>query len=130
MRRRIAAVAGGIAAAGLTVAAAATLGGLTPDTIGASSTIVSSCQSAGLAIAWSAVGYSSVGPAETVAGGSITGVAPACQGLSYKLAVADSAGTALAEASGSTAAAATTPFTLTAAVRAEDVTQTTLVIYG
>ncbi|MFN8125719.1 MAG: hypothetical protein U0R64_04335 [Candidatus Nanopelagicales bacterium] len=129
-RSRVVAVAGGAVVGGLTVAAAATLGSLTPDTIGASSAVVSACQTSGLGVTWGGVGFDSVGPAETISNGTITGVAVNCRNLPFRVDVADGAGTSLANASGTTAAAATTPFTLSSAVHADAVTQTAVVIYG
>ncbi|MFN8125718.1 MAG: hypothetical protein U0R64_04330 [Candidatus Nanopelagicales bacterium] len=111
-------------------ASAASLGTITPQTLGASTAVVAACQSSGLGVTWGTVAYSASGPSETVGGGTITGVAAGCQSKSYRIDVSTGAAASLANATGTTAASATTTFTLSAAVDASTITQVTLIIYG
>ena len=115
---------------GVATAGAATLGTVTPTSLGASTAVVAACQSSGLGVNWGTPTYSSTGPSYTVAGGTITGVLAACYTKSYRIDVSTGAAASLANATGTLASAATTNFTLSAATDAANITQVSLIVYG
>lgn len=97
------AVGAGVVAVGAVTASAASLGPLTVNDLGTSTSVIVSCASSGVGIAWSAPTYTSSANAYGVAGGTLT--APnTCANQNYKVTVADSGGVALSEATGSTGA--------------------------
>lgn len=130
------AVAGGLATMGVVSASAATLGTLTPQTLGASTTVVAACQASGLGVSWGGVAYATT-PIHTVSSGTITGIAAGCitnPAKSYRIDVSTGAAASLANATGSFPTTGTPPqtaaFTLSAAVSAAAITQVTLIVYG
>ena len=135
-RKGFALLAGG-AAILVVGASAATLGGLTPSSLGANTTVVSGCQNGGLGVSWGTPAYSATGPTYTVNSGTITGIAAGCitsPAKQFRLDVSTGAASSLASATGSFptsgAAPQSTAFTLSGAVDAQSITQVTLVVYG
>ncbi|MFN8125716.1 MAG: hypothetical protein U0R64_04320 [Candidatus Nanopelagicales bacterium] len=137
-RRRIKwiAIAGGLATVAVVGASAATLGTLTPQTLGASTAVVAACQSSGLGVSWGGIGYATT-PIHTVSSGTVTGIAAGCitnPGKSYRVDVSTGAAASLANATGTFpttgAPPQTSAFTLSTAVSAASITQVTLVVYG
>jgi hypothetical protein len=118
----------GVASVLVVGASAATLGGLTPQTLGTSTEVVASCQTGGLGVSWGTPTYDSSGPTYNVSSGTITGILPACNGKAFSLDVADGSGTSLGSATG-TLSGATQGFSLSA-VDSQSIENVTLVIYG
>lgn len=117
-------------------ASAATLGTLTPQTLGATTTVVAACQNNGLGVSWGTPTYTTT-PTYTVNSGTITGIAAGCittPAKQYRLDVSNGASASLANATGSFPTTGTPPltsaFTLSSPVDAQAVSQVTLVVYG
>lgn len=126
----------GAAATVVVGASAATLGTLTPQSLGASTTVVAACQNSGLGVSWGTPTYATT-PTYTVNSGTITGIASGCittPAKQFRLDVSAGASSSLANATGSFPSTGTppltAPFTLSTAVDAQNVSQVTLVVYG
>lgn len=129
-------VIGALAIIGLTIASAATLGGLNPKSIGSGGDVVASCDDS-VAVSWNDAATSPVySGSATVANSTFnvttvkfTGVAAACDGKSYKAVVADGTGTALASMSGTIALSGGVQTITFTAVNSKTVEQVVLTIY-
>lgn len=118
---------------GLGFAQARSLGTLTANQLGTTSSVVAPCQTSGsIALTWANFTFNAgASPYYSANQLSVSGFNAACQNKLYKVTVANSAGTALATASGTMpGAGSTTTFTLSAQVNLTLANQITLVIYG
>ncbi|MEI2642492.1 MAG: hypothetical protein U0R28_11215 [Candidatus Nanopelagicales bacterium] len=136
INRKGVALLGGAASILVVGASAATLGTLTPQTLGATTAVVAACQSSGLGVSWGTPTYTTT-PTYTVNSGTVTGIAAGCittPAKQFRVDVSTGAGASLANATGTFPTTGTppqtTPFTLSAAVDAAAITQVTLVVYG
>jgi hypothetical protein len=117
-----------IAFAALT-ASAATLGGLTSTALGADQTVVGSCDTDGIALAYTNVYDATTNDYQTTAV-TLSGVATPCIGQHYQLTLSDGAAS-LGEKAGTVAlTAGSMVVTLTSPVVAQSVTKASLVITG
>jgi len=127
-RKRALAGLAGIAFFGSVVASAASLGGLTSTDLGASDSVVASCDTDGIAVAYTTA-YDATDARYEVTNVNLSGVAAACAGQDIKVTLADSTdasiGTANALSSG-----ATQSLTVAAAPGAEAVANISVVISG
>jgi hypothetical protein len=127
VNKKALAALGGLAAFGILTASAASLGGLTSSSLGADQTVVASCDTNGVSIAYTN-SYVVASNSYSTTGVTLSGVDPACATKSFKLSFANGT-TALAETTGTIqAGGGTQSVTLTAAVDAKSVTNTALVI--
>lgn len=123
------AIGAGVLATGAVAASAATLGSLTPQSLGSSSAAVSGCQTGSLAVSWGTPTYSASGPTYNVTQATLGGIAPSCNSKTYRMTIANAAGTSLREVNGSTGAAGSVSPTFTA-VDTQAIGRVTVVIYG
>lgn len=123
------AIGAGIVASGAVAASAATLGSLTPQSLGTSSAAVSGCQDGGLTVSWGAPTYSAAEPTYKVDEATLGGIAPTCNNKPYRMTIATSAGTSLTEVTGSTGAGGSVTPTFTP-VDSASIGRVTVVIYG
>jgi hypothetical protein len=130
-KRKTLAIVSAVAAFAAVSASAAGLGGLTGTSLGADTTIVASCDTDGIAVAYTTT-YNTASAQYVVSGINLTGVNAACALKTANLTLSDSTGASigsgtvasLAVASG----AATIPLSTTAP--AKTVTNISLVISG
>lgn len=118
-----------IAVAGtVSVAAAATLGGLNADQLGADDAAVTACDTDGIAVAYTTdyVPSSKEYEVDTV---DLSGIAAGCVGQTLDITVADSSGAVLADSS-LTVAGATASVSMPAGIAAADVEHVAVVIAG
>ncbi len=131
------AAAAGVVATGAVAASAASLGTLNAESLGTSSTVVAACQDGGgeIDIAWGEPTYAgNANPANStynVATVDFSNVEAACDGLSYKVTLADDTGASIGEVD-DTVSLTAGEFTATfaPAVDSKAVEQVTLTIYG
>jgi hypothetical protein len=133
-RKKILAVAGALAAFGTLTASAASLGGMSSTSLGSSATVVASCDTDGIAIAYPAANTTWDATSNDYRTYAITlsGVNAACEAKSFKLTLS-SASAALNETAGTvtlTSGTQTVTLSGTAGVRAQDVARAALVITG
>ncbi len=138
-KRAAMAIAGGALAGTVVMASAASLGTLNVQTLGASSTVVASCDTAGgISASWNQ-GASPVYSGNATASLStynvtivrLSSIDAACDGLNYKLTLADNTGTTVgAEATGTITPGGTTNVTVPTPANSKSIVQMTLVIYG
>lgn len=121
------ALGAGVVATGAVAASAATLGTLTPQSLGTSTAAVSGCQSGSLTVAWGAPTYGT--NSYTVAGATLGGITAPCNSKSYKMTIANGAGTSLAEVTGTTGTGGSVSPTFTA-IDSALVGNVTVTIYG
>lgn len=121
------ALGAGVVATGAVAASAATLGTLTPQSLGTSTAAVSGCQSGSLVVNWGAPTYGT--NTYTIAGATLGGINTTCDNKSYKMTIANGAGTSLAEATGNTGTAGSVATTFSA-INSADVGNVTVTIYG
>lgn len=123
------AVVGTLAAFGFLTASASTLGGVNSASIGADQTVVASCDSDGIALAYTNSYDGSTNSYRTSAV-TMSGVAAACQGKAYKIALSDGT-TSLGEVSGAVAlTAGSQTVTLPAPIDSKNVAKAALAITG
>lgn len=131
------AVAGGALVAGVFAASAASLGSLTASDLGTTANVVAACQTSGLGVNWGTSTYAGAGTATSTSGSTytvsavdLTGVLAACNGQNVKVQLADAAGAAVPNGSGTgTATTGTTSITLAGAVDTKSVEQITVTIF-
>lgn len=129
LKRVAFAVGAGLVAAGAIGASAASLGGITGQSLGADDAVVASCDTDGITTAYTTA-YDAGTGAYNVTGVDLSGVNAACNGLDYALTLADGSNVSLDEATGvlsvtlGAASIAVTP------VAAEDVERLAIVISG
>jgi hypothetical protein len=129
MNKKALAALGGLAAFGILTASAASLGGLTSSSLGADQTVIASCDTNGISMAYTNA-YDAPSNSYKTTAVTISSVDPSCATKTYKLTMSD--GTAsLNETSGTvTLASGSQTITLSAAVDSKSVTKTALVITG
>jgi hypothetical protein len=127
MNKKAIAAFGGLAAFGILTASAASLGGLTSSSLGADQTVIASCDTDGVAMAYTNT-YDATANAYKVSGVNISGVAAGCNGKSFRLTLSDgsvSLGEATGSISGTSQSIAVTPN-----IDAKSITKEALVITG
>lgn len=127
-RNKLAAAGLGLAAFGAVVASAASLGGLTSQSIGGDTAVVASCDSDGVSIAYDST-YSATLGAYEVSSVTVSGIDAACTGETIKVTVHDGSNVALG--AGSIAVAGTSQaVSISAGADTSAVTGTAVVISG
>jgi hypothetical protein len=127
MNKKALAAFGGLAAFGILTASAASLGGLTSSSLGADQTVVASCDSNGIAMAYTTT-YDAPSNSYKTTAVTISNVDASCATKSYKLTMSDGAAS-LNETSGTvTLTAGSQTITLSAAVDSKLITKAALVI--
>ena len=99
MKRIVIAGVAGLVAVGAVSASAASLGGITSESVGVDNAVVATCDSDGIDVDYT-VAYSSSISTYEVDDVDLSGVATACNGLSYRLTLSGAAGVSLAEDTG------------------------------
>lgn len=129
MNKKLVAVLGTLGAFGTLTAAAASLGGLTSASLGADQTVVASCDTDGIALAYTN-SYDATTNAYKTTAVTMSGVATPCATKSFKLTLSDGT-VSLAENTGTvTLTSGSQVVTLTAAVDTKSITKAALVITG
>ncbi len=118
----------GTAVFGIIGASAATLGGITGNSLGAEVAVVASCDTDGVAVAYT-TGYNATSGAYDATAVNVTGINSACNGNTIELTVKNGAGTALGSGSSTVAGGAAT-VTLSAPADAANVQGIAVVING
>lgn len=121
------AIGAGVVATGAVAASAATLGTLTPQSLGTSTAAVSGCQNGSLTVTWPSPTYAS--NAYNITSATLGGINATCQNKSYKMTIANAAGTSLVEATGSTGVGSSVSPTFSA-VDSAAIGNVTVTIYG
>jgi hypothetical protein len=121
------ALGAGVVATGAVAASAATLGTLTPESLGTSTAAVSGCQNGSLTVSWVAPTYGS--NTYTTTGATLGGINPTCNSKAYKMTIANGAGTSIVEATGTTGVSGSVTPTF-AAIDTALVGNVTVTIYG
>lgn len=107
MKKKLLLVAGvGVAAFAASFASAASLGGVTPDTLGANSAAVSSCDADGITVDWTSVYVDATTDGYMLDKVDLGGIAAACAGKAYSVTLTGTAGAVLGTVTGSLAAVA------------------------
>jgi hypothetical protein len=129
-KRHLLALAAGLAVAGASLASAATLGGLTAHSLGASDTVVAACQTSGsIGVAFSNA-YDATAKKFVVSSVNLSGIASACDGKTMTVALAKGA-TALDTQTVTVAlTSGAQSVSVAAGVAAQDVDHTAIVIEG
>lgn len=129
MRRKTTAVLVGVIAFAAFIAAAATLGGLRTKSLGADVSVVAACDTDGIDVDYTTA-YDPASHAYQVTAVQLGDIDPACDGLGFKVTLAD--GTAsLSEDTGTVAqSAGNQTVTLAAPVDAESIAEIAVVIAG
>ena len=91
---KIAAVVAGVSALGVIGASAATLGGVTSNSLGSDVGVVSSCDTDGVSLAYTNAYDAKLGRYQTTSV-TVSGIAPACAGKSLSLTLKDAGGASL-----------------------------------
>jgi hypothetical protein len=128
-RKRLTIALGGAVALGLTVASAATLGGLNSKSLGASDTIVSSCDENGVAIDYEN-SYDKVSGKYVTTAVNFSGVNSLCDGKTLNVTLKDGNATALASATTTVALTNGSQRVAVPAVNAEAIGGAAVVITG
>jgi hypothetical protein len=123
------AIVAAVAAFAAVSASAASLGGLTGTSLGADLTVVSSCDTDGIAVAYT-TGYSATPKEYTVSAVVLSGVAPGCAGKIANVTVADSGGVSLASAASVAIVGTSATVTFGSPVSAKSVANVAVVIAG
>jgi hypothetical protein len=95
-----------VAGAGVTASAAASLGGLNVNTLGADDAIIASCDSDGIDVDYVVV-YNATAGRYDVSDVVLSGVAAACDGLTVRVALRDGANAAISTGTGVAGASGT-----------------------
>lgn len=128
-RKKLLAVAAAVGVFGTLTASAASLGGLSSTSLGADQTIVASCDTDGVALAYTN-NYDVATNSYRTSAVTMSGVATACVGKTFKLTLSDPT-VSLGETTGTvTLASGSQVITLAAPVDAKAVTRAALVITG
>ena len=113
-RRRIgAAIIAGAATLGVVGASAASLGGITGNSLGADTAVIGGCDLDGVTLAYTNTYDATLGRYQTTAV-NVTGIAPACAGKTLSLTLKDGAGVALGSGTVAAIAGTTALVTFTA----------------
>jgi hypothetical protein len=124
----VAAVLAGTTTFGLVGASAATLGGITSDSLGADSGVVSSCDTDGVTVAFTN-SYDAASGGYRTSSAQISGINAACNTKSLSLTLKDASGTSLGAGTVTVAAGAAT-VTLSPNADAESAVGAAIVISG
>ena len=128
MRRRMLAVAAGLATFSVIGAFAATLGGLSSDQLGADATLVASCDTDGVGLDYTTV-YDATDDRYEVSSVTVTGIAAACAGQSLSVTISDGT-TVLGQGTVTPVAGTTATVAVSPNADAEAVTNAAVVITG
>lgn len=129
MKRIIVALAIGAGVSGGVFASATTLGGVTPQSLGANNAAVTACDTDGVAATYT-TGYNATTKKYDATGVSVTGIAAGCSGKTLKFNLVTSAGASLYEGT-KTIAGTSEAFTITAGTApAESVSDIAVTIHG
>ena len=128
MRKKVLAVIAAVGVFGALTASAATLGGLNSVALGADQTVVASCDSDGVALAYTNA-YDAATNAYQTTAVTLSGIASACANSTFQLTLSDGS-TSLVSASGTVGSTASQVVTLPSPVAAKSVTAASLVITG
>jgi hypothetical protein len=129
MNKKALAAFGGLAAFGILTASAASLGGLTSSSLGADQTVIASCDTTGINMAYTTA-YDGPSNSYKTTAVTISNVDPTCATKAYKLTLSDPT-TSLNETSGVvTLVGAAQTIVLSSPVDAKAYTRTALVITG
>lgn len=126
-RRRLLAVAAGLATFSVFGAFAATLGGITSDDLGADATVVASCDTDGVTVAYN-VSYDTTDDRYEVDSVDVTGIAAGCIGQTISVTLANTTTNLTSHAQSVAGASENLAFATTP--DAESVTNTAIVITG
>jgi len=99
MNRIVLAAAAGIVAVGAVSASAASLGGITSESVGVDNAVVASCDSDGIDVDYT-VDYAAGIASYEVATVDLSGIAVPCNGLPYSLTLSGAGGTSLGDDTG------------------------------
>jgi hypothetical protein len=129
MNKKALAAFGGLAAFGILTASAASLGGLTSSSLGADQTVIASCDTDGINMAYTTA-YDAPSNSYKTTAVTISNVNAACATKAYKLTMSDGT-VSLNETSGTvTLVSGSQTIALSAAVDSKSVAKTALVITG
>ena len=129
MKKKIIAVVAAFGAFGALTASAATLGGLTSTSLGADQTVVASCDTDGIGLAYSN-SYDAVTNAYRTTAVTLSGVNAACASKTFRLTLSDAAAS-LSETTGAVAlTSGSQTITLASAVDSRSITRAALTITG
>mgnify|MGYP003542207028 CR=1 FL=1 len=92
MKRTLIAITAGLAVTGGVFASAASLGGVTSTNLGSSATVVASCDTDGVALAYTTA-FDAPSGTYRVSAVTVSGIAAACSGQQIEVALRNSAGT-------------------------------------
>ena len=126
-KRTVIAVVAAVAAFGAVSASAASLGGLNSKSLGADTNVVASCDTDGVAVAYT-TSYDATAKEFLVSGVNLTSINATCNTFAVSVSVANGT-TALSSGSGTVAAGAAS-VTLASAVSAKNLNQVAVVISG
>ncbi len=127
-RKIAAAIVTGVAMFGVVGASAASLGGLNSDTLGADATVVASCDTDGIDLAYTNAYDPTLGE-YTTSSVSVTGIAAACNGLPIDLTLFAAGNASLGSGSTTVAAGAAT-IPMSAGLQSDQVVGAAAVIGG
>jgi hypothetical protein len=129
-KKKSIAVLGAVVALAALTASAASLGGLTSDSLGADQTVVASCDTDGIALAYTNSYNAATNTYRTTAV-TMSGVAATCDTKAYKLTLSDG-NTSLGETTGTVTLAGGTSQTVTLGtpIDTRSITKVSLVITG
>lgn len=129
MKKKIVAVVAAFGAFGALTASAASLGGLTSTSLGADQTVVASCDTDGIGLAY-ANSYDAATNAYRTTAVTLSGVNAACASRTFRLTLSDAA-TSLSETTGAvTLTSGSQTITLASAVDTRSITRAALTITG
>lgn len=128
-KRMIGAVAAGVLAIGVVGASAASLGGITSDSLGADVGTIASCDTDGVQLKPFTNTYDAALGRYQTSGVTIIGIAAGCNGKSLSITLKDTAGVSLGSAT-ATVAGTTQAVTFAPTVNANAVTGAAVVISG
>ncbi|MCB0915469.1 MAG: hypothetical protein H6525_01160 [Actinobacteria bacterium] len=115
---------------GMVFASAATLGTLTQDTLGATTSVTASCDTDGVDVDNWGSSYSVANTRYDTTTFDIINIAAACDGKLFKVTLADSGGNSLAETTGTLSLTGGAESFTVAAVSSEAVARVAVVFYG
>ncbi len=127
-RKIAAAIVTGVAMFGVVGASAASLGGITSASLGADATVVASCDTDGITLAYTN-GYDATIGEYTTSSVAVSGIDAACNGLPIELTLFDAANASLGSGTVTVAAGAAT-IPMSAGLQADEVVGAAAVIGG
>jgi hypothetical protein len=124
------AIVAAVAAFAAVSASAATLGGLSGTSLGADATLVSSCDSNGVVVAYTTAYVGGAAKEYQASAVNVTGIDPTCAGKALNLTLADASGVSLGSGTVASIVGTTATVTLGAPVSAKAVSNVAVVIAG